>query len=291
MSDHKLLYFLAGLALGLSLALGPAVVKRLAAWLNGPDRVMVYRSIDGHDLHLHVFEAKGPRPAAGHPALLLFHGGAWQYGSPDAFFPQCRHFAQHGLTCVSAEYRIAARHGTDPRAAVQDARAALAYLRAQADDLDIDPSRIAAGGGSSGGHLAAALGVPLPLAEETGGDAAARGRPAALVLYNPMLDLSPCTPDHHLVAAFWQAVSPLQQVDAALPPSLILLGTEDREVPVATAQAFCEAASAQGGHCELALYEGARHGFFNLRGDDRQYFDVTNARVLAFLGALGWLRD
>lgn len=281
MTDHKLLYFLAGLALGLCVALAPAVMKRVTAWLNGPDRVMVYRSIDGHDLKLHVFEAKGPGPAAGHPALLLFHGGAWQYGSPDAFFPQCRHFAQHGLTCVSAEYRIASRHGTDPRAAVQDARAAFAYLRNHAEGLGIDPIRIAVGGGSSGGHLAAMLGVATPVSD----------RPAALVLYNPMLDLSPGKPDHHLVAEYWQSVSPLQQVDAAVPPGLILLGTEDREVPVATAQAFCDGVSVRGGRCELALYEGARHGFFNLREDDRQYFDATNQRVGAFLVALGWLRE
>lgn len=280
MLDHKLFYFLAGLVLGLSLAFGPAAVKRMAAWLDGPDRVDVYHSVNGHDLHLHVFEAQGARPAAGFPALLLFHGGAWQYGSAAAFFPQCRVLAAQGVTCISAEYRIASRHGTDPRAAVADARAAFAYVWRHAGALGIDPERIAAGGGSSGGHLAAMLGVA----------GAADVRPAALVLYNPMLDLSPGRPDHHLVAAFWQTVSPHHRVDAATPPSLILLGTEDKEVPVATAQAFCDAVRAQGGHCELAVYEGAGHGFFNLRDNDRGHFDATNARVVDFLTAMGWLR-
>ncbi|WP_333858645.1 alpha/beta hydrolase [Denitromonas sp.] len=279
MFDHKLFYFLAGLTLGLSLAFGPAVVRRVVGMLEGPDRVVVYRSVDGHDLRLRVFAAKGEVPSAGAPAVLLFHGGAWQYGSPEAFYPQCRVFAARGIHCISAEYRIESRHGTDPRAAVDDARAAFDYLLTNARTLGVDPARIAAGGGSSGGHLAAMIGLSEGI------------RPAALVLYNPMLDLSPGKPDHHLVAEFWQAVSPLQRVDSRLPPSLILLGTEDREVPVASAQAFCDAAVAAGGRCELALYEGARHGFFNLRENDRTYFDATNERVAAFLVTLGWLRD
>ncbi|TVO58252.1 alpha/beta hydrolase [Denitromonas halophila] len=281
MLDHKLFYFVAGLTLGLALAFGPAVVRRVVSALEGPDRVMVYRTLDGHDLHLHVFSAKGQRPSTGAPALLLFHGGAWQYGSPEAFFPQCRVFAARGVSCISAEYRIASRHDTDPRAAVEDAHAALAYVRGHAGALGIDAARIAAGGGSAGGHLAAMLGVAADEAL----------RPAAMVLYNPMLDLSPGKPDHHLVAEFWQDVSPLQLVDSVVPPNVILLGTEDREVPVVSAQAFCHAVIGHGGRCELALYEGAKHGFFNLRENDRAYFDATNQRVAAFLASLGWLSD
>jgi acetyl esterase len=281
MLDHRLFYFVAGLVLGLGLAFGPAVLRRVVSALEGPDRVVVYRTVDGHDLRLHVFAAKGEAPSAGAPALLLFHGGAWQYGSPEAFFPQCRVFAARGVSCISAEYRIASRYDTDPRAALEDAHAVFAHVRNRAGDLGVDAARIAVGGGSSGGHLAAMLGVA-----SDGGD-----RPSALVLYNPMLDLSPGKPDHHLVAEFWQDVSPLQLINSVLPPSLILLGTEDREVPVASAQAFCDAVISHGGRCELALYEGAKHGFFNLRENDRVYFDATNERVAAFLAMLGWLRE
>ena len=283
MPDTRLLYLVIGLVLGLSLAFAPALIKRFKAWYEGPTRSVVYRSVDGHELRLQVFDAQGAAPG-GAPALLLFHGGRWQYGAPDAFYPQCRVLARAGVSCVSVEYRIGSRHGTDPRDAVRDARAALAWLRSHAAELGIDPARIAVGGGSSGGHLAAALGVPVPLDSPPPAP-----RPAALVLFNPMLDLSPCTPDHHLVADYWADVSPLQHVDAAVPPTLVLLGTADAEVPVGTAQAFCDAVTAQGGRCELALFEGAKHGFFNESVGGRALFDAANERVIAFLRNLGWL--
>ena len=85
------------------------------------------------------------------------------------------------------------------------------------------------------------------------------------LLYNPTLDLAPGTPDHHLVKDYWQEVSPFHHIDGAVPPSLILVGSQDPEVPVPTAQAFCAAVQKAGGHCEIALYEGQGHGFFHSR--------------------------
>ncbi len=281
-------YFLGGVAAVLVPLLAYLVYDKVGPWGPRPDRTITYREVDGHLLKLHVFEARGRDAGAAPPALLLFHGGAWRYGNPEQFYPQCDYLSRHGLTCISAEYRIESRHRTDPRAAIQDARAALRYLHRHARSLHIDPQRIAAGGGSAGGHLAAALGVPLPLPDEAGamaGDA----RPGALVLYNPMVDLAPCRPDHHQVADYWQDVSPMQHIDGKVPPTLILLGTEDPEVPVPTARAYCDAMQALGGRCELALFQGARHGFFNQRVADGRYFEQSNDRVLRFLRDLGYL--
>ena len=60
-------------------------------------------------------------------------------------------------------------------------------------------------------------------------------------------------------------------------------GTEDVELPVASAQQFCSSVEKHGGSCELALYEGQRHGFFQYRENNTEYFDKTNARVIEFL--------
>ena len=280
-------YFLGGMAIVLLPLFGYLAYQKSGLVLGRPDRVVSYREVDGHTLKLHIFEPDGKHSDAAVPALLLFHGGAWQYGDPRQFHPQCQHFSQRGLTCISAQYRIESDHGTDPRAAIQDARAALAYLHRHAQSLGIDAQRIAVGGGSAGGHLAASLGVSLPLPGETA-DATPAIRPGALILYNPMLDLAPCRPDHHLVAAYWQDVSPMHHIDAEVPPTLILLGTDDPEVPVPTARAFCGAMQALGATCELELYEGARHGFFNQRVEEGRYFTATNERVMRFLGDLGY---
>ncbi|MCB1843801.1 MAG: prolyl oligopeptidase family serine peptidase, partial [Halioglobus sp.] len=104
--------------------------------------------------------------------------------------------------------------------------------------------------------------------------------------YNPMLDLSPGTPDHHLVKDHWQAVSPYHHIDAGFPPTLIMSGTRDPEVPVATVEAFCAAVRAAGGRCELELYEGQGHGFYHFSEGRNPWFERSARRALAFLNNL-----
>lgn len=254
-----------------------------------PDRTIVYKTAGDLKLSLHVFDANTEQTEAPHPALLLFHGGAWQFGGPEKFYRQCQYFSHLGLTCISAQYRIRSVHGTNPAAAVQDARAAFRYLYQHAAELNIDTAKIAVGGGSAGGHLAAALGVAIPLPPDPQ-DAPTVPRPKALVLYNPVLDLSSCCPKYHLVVDAWRDISPLQHIDGQVPPTLILQGTDDRDVSMATAIRFCDSVTNLHGRCELALYEGAKHGFFNDEIDGGQYFNATNGRVVAFLARQGLLQ-
>lgn len=248
---------------------------------DAPDDLLPYRQVNGHTLHLHLFRALPHAAAAAHQqatsALLLFHGGAWAHGHPRQFYPQCRWFSQQGITCISVAYRIASRHGSSPADAVDDARAALHWARQHADRLYIDPQRIAVGGGSAGGHLAAALGTGI---RATPGDTV---RPQALLLLNPMLDLSPGQPDHALVAPHWRALSPLHQVAPGMPPTLVQSGTADPEVPVATVQAFCQRVNSVGGRCEVNLFTGARHGFFNLEVDEGRHYTPVLQQMLKFL--------
>ncbi len=261
------------LAVALPAALFLAVKKLDLLQLHA-DETIVYREAAGKPLHLHLFRARTDNDATA-PALLLFHGGGWRSGSARQFFGQCDYFSRQGIHCVSAEYRLGPSHAPDVRGAIDDAAAALNYLHEHADALGIDRTRLAVGGGSSGGHLAASLGAGLH-----GPD---RARPQTLVLYNPVLDLAPGTASHHWVTEYWQAVSPRQQLTADFPATLILSGTEDREVPAAMLQAVCATLHAQNVACELALYEKQGHGFFNPREGDSEHFDSTNERVLAFL--------
>jgi len=269
-------YFVSGMLVVLLPILLLVAVKKLHLLEARPDRKIVYTVNGNEKLTLHAFMAKHGTSATPTTAMLLFHGGGWLYGGPEAFYPQCQYFAAQGITCFSAQYRLGANNQPDIRGAVADARAALDYLIAHATELHIDADRIVVGGGSSGGQLAAALGSGLPMAPGV----AAR-RPAAQILYNPILDLSPSHPNHHLVIDFWQEVSPFHHIDSATPPALILVGSEDLEVPVQTVQAYCAAMQTAGGYCEVALYEGQGHGFFN----NPEYLLKTNQRILDFLSA------
>ncbi len=269
-------YFVSGVLVVLLPLLVLVAVKKLNLLDTRPDQTIVYGQNGEQPLELHAFMAKNAEGEGSVPALLLFHGGRWLYGGPRDLYPQCQFFAGQGISCFSAQYRLGRMNLPEVRGAVSDARAALDYLVEHAGELGIDPERIAVGGGSSGGHLAAALGSGLPRT------ATAARRPAALVLYNPMLDLSPGTPDHHLVKDHWREVSPYHHVDRGVPPSLVLVGSRDPEVPVATVEAYCEALEAAGGNCDIALYEGESHGFFNKPG----MRDATNQRILKFLASL-----
>jgi acetyl esterase len=270
-------YLICGMLLVLVPLIALVVVKKLHLLQVRPDQKIVYRINGSEQFNLHTFTAKNSAGDIPTPALLLFHGGRWLYGGPEGLYPQCQYFAKQGYSCFSAQYRLGTDNRPDVRGAVTDARAALDYLIAHAEELRIDPDRIVVGGGSAGGHLAAALGAGLPLAP--GSTSATTCRPAAQILYNPMLDLAPGTPDHHLVKDYWEQVSPFHHIDSAVPPSLILLGSQDPEVPVSTAQAFCMAVRAAGAHCEIALYEGQGHGFYH----KQKYRDETNVRILKFL--------
>jgi len=275
-NEHWLLLGVLLLVLALRVA-----VKKFHLLDARPDRKITYKAVGANALTLHVFRARNAGTGAASPAVLFFHGGGWLYGGPEQFYPQCQYLCERGFTCFSTQYRLGDDSQPDLRGAVEDARAAFTYLADHAGELNIDPRHIVAGGGSSGGHLAAALGTALAPAP-TGTSSGDIRRPAALVLYNPILDLSPGTPNHSLVKENWEEVSPIHHVDDAVPASLVLLGSQDAEAPVATVEAFRKAVRDAGGRCEVALYEGQGHGFFN----QPDYLEKTNLRVLQFLSAL-----
>src|SRR5690606_32420272 len=110
----------------------------------------------------------------------LFYGGSWNTGSLDQFRPHAQYFASLGMIGVVAEYRIKTKHNTTPFESVKDGRSAIRYLRANAKKLGIHPSKIVAGGGSAGGHVAAA--ADLTNLDEVTDNVKINARPNALVL-------------------------------------------------------------------------------------------------------------
>lgn len=288
----RLLLALAALALAAPLhAAAPAYPPQFTG-----ARAEVYQQIGDVTLSLHVFEPEGG-PRTGRPAIVFFFGGGWTSGSPAQFEPQCRHFAARGMVAITADYRVASRHQVKPTACVADAKAALRWVRTHAERLGIDPRRIAAGGGSAGGHLAAAT-ATVPGLEAPGTDPRVSAVPDALVLFNPALVLAELpgldlsgfgtrVPEERLGAPP-QALSPAHHVRAGLPPTIIFHGEADTTVPYATAEAFTRLMRAAGNRCELRGYPGQPHGFFNHGRAGGKYAE-TLAAADDFLVSLGWL--
>jgi len=128
---------------------------------------------------LRIYRPMAPGRTSGTGALLWFHGGGLVIGSAVMDDRLCAAVAEElGITVVSADYRLAPRHPFP--AAHQDALIAWQWLQDHAEQLGVDPDRVALGGGSAGGNLAA--GLVLHLADMGG------VQPAAQWLFAPMLD-------------------------------------------------------------------------------------------------------
>jgi acetyl esterase/lipase len=254
-------------------------------------REIVYKEVGGVALKLHAFGAHTDTGAPARASIVFFFAGGWQTGTPDQFFEQCRYLAKRGMVAVSAEYRIASQHKTSPREAVQDAKSCLRWLRSHAASLGIDPTRIAAAGGSSGGHLAAACAI-VPGFDEPSENSEVSCRPDALVLFNPVIDTSPGEQGgfgHSRVKEYSREISPQHHVVPGLPPTLFLLGTSDRLIPVTTALRFQSAMQTHGNRCDLILYSGAEHGFFQYKKRENGFYAQTVTAMDAFLVSLRFL--
>lgn len=264
-------------------------------------RAETYRSTETIDLQAWIFEPAGHSDEDARPAIVFFFGGGWTGGTPGQFRPQAEYLAERGMVAITVDYRVRSRQGTMANVAVSDAKAAVRWVRTNADRLGIDPDRIAAGGGSSGGQLAAAT-VMLPEHDDSASAGAASSAANALVLFNPSLILAP-VPGHPDLSADKfeklsarlgsdpESMSPYHHIRPGLPPTIIFHGEQDKPVPYFTVELFTEAMTEAGNRCELVGYPGQGHGFFNAhRSDDSAYRDTT-ARMDAFLVSLGWLEE
>ncbi len=193
------------------------------------------------------------------------------------------------MVAAVADYRVKSRQQTGPKECVADGKSAVRYLRTHAARLGIDPVRIAAGGGSAGGHVAAATGT-LPGLDDPADDASVSSRPNALLLFNPVYDNGPEGGwSHAQVKEYWQVISPAANINAQTPPAIVFLGEKDSLIPVSTAQRFQKNMQAAGVLSELHLYPGQPHGFFNQSKGGPEIFRDTLRKMDKFLVGLGYL--
>ena len=252
-----------------------------------PDAKWLYKTVNDVELKLHVFTPVGHRTSDKRPAVIFFFGGGWNNGSPGQHYSQCAHLASRGMVAMSAEYRVKSRNQTTPKECVEDGKSAIRWVRAHAAELGIDPNRIAAGGASAGGHVAAAAGT-VDSFDATNEDLSVSSRPDALVLFNPVFDNGPGGFGHFRVKAYWREISPIHNISEAAPPTIVFLGTEDEYIGAEVAVRYKDLMDQSGVRCDLHLYPEQAHGFFN---PDRKngYFEKTLETMDEFLSSLDFL--
>src|SRR5690606_28802428 len=127
-------------------------------------------------------------------------------------------------------YRVKDRQQTTPFECVKDGRSAVRYLREHAEELGIDTGRIVAGGGSAGGHVAAA--ADLTAIDESSDNLTVNARPNALVLFNPVFNNGPGNYGYDRLHDQYQAISPYHNIRKGAAPTIVFLGTKDNLIPV-----------------------------------------------------------
>jgi acetyl esterase/lipase len=251
---------------------------------------VIYSQVPGYRpsvVDIYVPSTPGP-----HPLVLYIHGGGWIAGHTrhsGAFsdWPKAlASLAAEGFTVASLEYRLSGEARFP--AQLQDANAALRFLRANAAQYRIDPSRVALWGGSAGGHLAALTALTC---RDTGLDPAA-GNDAcvqAAVTWYGVYDFAGmnATPDGNSAGAKLLGctgpcpadrnalVSPVAYIDAKDPPFLLIHGEDDKVVPVAQSREGEAKLKAAGVAVRSIYIAGVDHSFIGKTADDTRKASLT----------------
>ncbi len=258
-------------------------------------RDQVYCSMEGEALTFDLdYPASGTPP---YPLVLYVHGGAWRMGDKmggaGMFFKDA--LLSEGVAFGSINYRLAPKYIFP--AQIEDVKCAVRFFRAHAALLELDPDRIAAMGGSAGGHLVSLLGLTAgeDFWDSKGQYLTTSSRVAAVVdLFGPT-DLSPLAdPAYRDLyrdvfgsavesdADLWQ-FSPLAHVSGDAPPFLIIHGDADPVVFLHHSERFYQALLEAGVPVELVVVQGGGHSTDLFRAGASPNLETITAVLLAFL--------
>ena len=210
---------------------------------------------------LFVFKPEGWQASDKRSALIYFFGGGWTKGSPLKSAAIARWASENGMIGIAPDYRTKNRFQTGPQASVDDGRAAFNWVVEHASELGIDPNRIVVGGNSAGGHLA--LWTAIEKASPgSNPETSPKIKPAALFLVSAATDTSPETGNaSERFGNDAKALSPVHQLDAKMPPTIMFHAAFDELVHYRTAVAFCEQLESNGNTCELVTIPVGGHSF------------------------------
>jgi acetyl esterase len=263
--------------------------------LNSPSpSEFYYKHTVQADLKLFSFQSLKKKSGEKTPAVLWIHGGGWTGGTCESFFPLARYTATRGAASFVIQYRLANTNGTVTVSnCVADCKSAVRYLRSHAEELGIDPQRIAVIGESAGGHLAACVGV-LGGFDDPADDLKISARPDALILYNPLTKFEGSNFEKLFAAApdkskMMRELSPLLFVRSNLPPTLCVHGLADTVVSPDNSREFAQAMKNSGNRCDIVLLPEIPHAFLipNYKCSEQT---VVDSLLIAdkFLTSLGW---
>jgi acetyl esterase/lipase len=247
-----------------------------------PDGVKAHRDlayvVNGHERQkLDLFV---PEKSAGPlPVIIWIHGGGWQNGSKEGCPPLRNGYTNRGYAVASLNYRLSG-HAVFP-AQIEDCKAAIRWLRAHAQEFNLDPQRFGVWGSSAGGHLVALVGASGDVKEfDVGPNTGVSARVQAVCDYYGPTDFTVfvTTPGYERHAgadspegkllggavaenkAKAARANPITYVSKDDPPFLIVHGDKDGTVPINQSQLLFEALKQAGVSVHFHTIMGAGHG-------------------------------
>lgn len=239
-----------------------------------------YANVDGRILYMDLFRPQSsapPETTTPKPAVIVVHGGGWVKGAKEKFAGLSAAICRKGYVVANIEYRLA--HEATFPAAIGDCNAATAYLRHHAEDLQIDPSRIAAVGGSAGGHLAGLMAVGGDMQQLRHAGAEGSSQLAAVVVMAGPMEISPgrvadqsiAEPEKSFAVVWfggdakekhelYALADVATKMDATTPPVLFLTGSKDNPEKNNAVQEKLESLAVA---TELSIVPGAKHAQWN----------------------------
>ena len=224
---------------------------------------IVYSKVNDREL---LLDAYVPQQAETCPGMLVIHGGAWRSGNRKQLRRYATSLTKMGFVCFAIDYRLAPGHKFP--AQIEDCRSAVKWIRENADEYKVDPSKLGAIGYSAGGHLVSLLATTGEAPNEQNGNidtriqaGAAGGAPTDFRWF----------PDNGKWASYWMGgdldevpdrfrlASSAAFVDADDAPLFFFNGTNDKLVPLLWTRQCYQALKTAGVKTELFTIDGAGH--------------------------------
>jgi len=232
---------------------------------------------EGGPLRYRLYRPAGSSLHDALPVLLWFHGGGWTLGNIESYDVACREMANRsGCAVMALAYRLAPKHPFP--AAVDDCFSAIRWVATHADALAIDPSRLAVGGDSAGGNLAAVTALrcrdengPIlsfqmliyPSTDQRGVSASHQRFAEGYLLSQASIRFfQSCYLRRDSDYLDWRASPLLAESLAGLPPALVITASHDPLVD--DSHAYADRLEAAGVAVQRHAYPGMIHGFFTL---------------------------
>ena len=225
-----------------------------------PSEIKIYKTVGDVELEAHIFYPDNYNPSDKRPAYVFFHGGGWAIGIPEWGYKNCKKYSELGMVAISFEYRLLDIHGSQIQDGVRDAKSAIAWTRAEAATLGIDPNKIVAAGFSAGGHLAACTAILDSYEDEAKQGFSAK--PNAIIVHSASYNTLKNSWFNRRSGNQAESFSTFHQLDKKLVPSIFFHGTEDHLAPIAEFTEFKDKMDALGNVYEHEIFEGVGH-FFN----------------------------